>query len=234
MRRHGVPGQPEHRRARVRPAARTRRAWRAGWRPASTASCPGAELLEDDPDQVEVADADAAAGQDGVAPLRRPGQRVDQRRLVVADGPEVDAVPSRPGSHEGQERVAVGVADLAGRERAVPREQLVTGGQHADPWAGVHLDFVEALIGQHCRGEPVSGPVPAVAITSPTATSRPGRRTKVSGAQLVADGDTPSVGVRLGLLDHADGVGAVGQRRARHDAGRVARPDGRRRGTGRP
>ena len=47
------------------------------------------------------------------------GQHLDERGFIVADDPEVDAVPPLA-ADEGQQGVAVGVADLAGGSGPVP------------------------------------------------------------------------------------------------------------------
>ena len=108
------------------------------------------QFLEDDPHQVEVADADTAAGQDGIAGRRGRGQRFHQGGLVVSDHAEVDAVPPLA-AEEGQQGVTVGVADLAGGKRTAFRRKLVAGGQHADPWTGMRPHSEDALIGEHAQ-----------------------------------------------------------------------------------
>ena len=91
-------------------------------------------------------------------PLVRMASQVDaaedkhlhQGSLVVPDDPEVDAVPSLA-ADQGQKGVAVGVADLARGERTGSREELVAGGEHPDPWPGMHRHTLHSLIGQHAQ-----------------------------------------------------------------------------------
>ena len=64
--------------------------------------------------------------------------------------PEVDAVPPFA-ADEGQQGVPVGVADLAGGERAGPREELVAGGEHADPRTGMDPHTERTLIGENTQ-----------------------------------------------------------------------------------
>ena len=118
--RHRVPGKPEHRRAGVRQDAERERLRRPDGH-LHPAHVPGAQFLQHDPHQVEVADAHASAGQDGIAGRRRRGQHLDQCGLIVPHDPEVDAVPPFA-ADEGQQGVAVGVADLAGGSGPVPEK----------------------------------------------------------------------------------------------------------------
>ena len=88
------PGCRAGRRPGCRRAGRTRTAWPAGWRSASTACrrCGRAP-----PSRVEVAHAHAAAGDEGVAPAATPSRSAaSSARLVVGHAAEVDRLRSRP------------------------------------------------------------------------------------------------------------------------------------------
>jgi hypothetical protein len=138
--------------------------------------------------------------------------------------PEVDALPPLA-PEECQEGVTVGVADPAGGERARSGEQLVAGGEHADPRPAVHPHPEGALIGDDAQvgrtkcGSGYGDDVPDGHVAAGLADER-------TRLQRTSDHDVAAVGFRFGLFDHADRVSSGRKGGAGHDARRLARPDG--------
>ena len=107
-----------------------------------------------------------------------------------------------------------------------PLDQLVAGGEHADPGPGHDRDLGRGRATastprwparQHLAGR-----------EHRLARLRGRRRPGARGCRRAPRSRTSTVAsssATCGALDHHDGVGAVGHRRAGHDADRLARPD---------
>jgi hypothetical protein len=147
---------------------------------------------------------------------KRALERLEQRLAVVADDREAVRGRARLARHRGQ-RVAVRVADLAGRELGAGLGELVAGRDHHDPRPRVHEHAAEAHRGAHPdvgRAEPAARGEHDVACADVLA----GEADVVAGL-----GDDPQphpVADLVGQLDRHDRVGARRDRRAGHD------PDG--------
>ena len=77
---------------------------------------PRTPLLEDHLDDVEIPHAHPAAGHHRVAPVGGTVEGEAERRFVIADDPQVDGDPTLA-VDEGEEHMAIGVADLARCQR---------------------------------------------------------------------------------------------------------------------
>ncbi len=90
----------------------------------------GHEFLEGDLHEVELAHADSAGGEHGVATLDAFLKAAGDRRLVVAADAEVDAGETVTLQCR-EQALPVGVADLARLERPVGVHELVSGRKDA-------------------------------------------------------------------------------------------------------
>ena len=116
----------------------------------------------------------------------------------------------------------VRVADLARRERA-RLDELVAGRQHADARPRIRTHLGARRGSRARRGARASSTVPGSNTTLAgldVAARAAGRGRRARGRRRST---TPSSPSRVGALDHDDRVGAVGHRRAGHDADRLAR-----------
>ena len=151
----------------------------------------------------------------------------DRRRehgFVVAGDSEVDRLV--PGLFEhGKEHRAVRVADHARPERAA-LHQLVAGRAHADPRARETQDLGDVEAGEHPevrrreQGARVEHALPGFEIAA-------GRAHVIAVRRGREDRDRTSPSARV-QLDHHDGVGTRGHRRAGHDPDRLAGSDSER------
>ena len=204
-RRHRVAGQAEHRRV-AGPA--TPKASGLAGRMATCNQSHAPDPVEHHLHEVEVAHAHAAAGDDRVA--RRPAPPRDGGRMASSSsraGPRSTA--SQPASpHQGEQRGAVGVADLA---RAAGRRRPSTSSSPVDSTptrAGrEHGAPRQAEAGQHAE---VAGREHGAGAK----TTWPGRRSSPARPDVVAGAARPPRSSRRRRrrpacpLDHHDGVGA--------------------------
>ena len=182
--------------------------------------------VEHDLDVVEVAHAHPARGDDGVAAGQpvprgpRTGWRPRRRGPVPRSTGTQPASPTRASS--------VGRLESRiwpGRSGAGPVDQLVAGGQHADPGRREHRHLLEPEAGQHAQmagrehgarprtpSHRPAGRRPAARMWSP-ARRRPPRSATAARRRPPADG----------ALHHHHRVGPGGDRRAGHDAHGLAR-----------
>ena len=91
---------------------------------------------------VVVAHRHSAARHDGITVGRCGTEHAFQLRLVVTHDPEVDNVAPGLGEQGGEHRL-VALANLSDRQRRTVVDQFVTGRQHGNPCASVHLDAAQ-------------------------------------------------------------------------------------------
>ena len=221
----GLPGQPEHRRARD---ASPNASGFAGL----IATCPAHVRASREPVEhglhvVVVADRHAAARDHRVAAASTASSSVARRSRASSSR----AMPRSTGSHAGSASSASSIGRfesriLPGRERdrsprsSSPVESTPTRGRG---YAGTVAD---AEAREHAEVRRAEHACPAR-----TPRRRPrGRRRRArtwSPARRRVRDEHAVVAVALGALDHHDRVGAVGHRRAGHDADRLAGADRR-------
>jgi hypothetical protein len=165
-----------------------------------------ADAIQHGLDIVVVAHADTAAGEHRVALPHRGTHGGLDGGLVVGDHPEVDDLVA-VALGECDQRVPVGVADLAGRQLAGPVDELVAGGEHPDPRPAHNGDLVPTDAREHTE---VAG-----AQYGPGVEHEVARFEVLAGAAHVVAGgegsvDVHGVAVDGGPLDHHDGIGAIG------------------------
>ena len=180
--------------------------------------------FQDELHEVVVADRHRAARQQHVARVGRVLDRGGDRPLVVAHDATVDRLAAELLAQREEHR-PVGVADTARLQRAA-LDQLVARRDHTDARARVtrHLVDVEARENAQVRGRQQHAAREDELAGLHITTGEP----HVLARLRHLDDDVVAVDARP--LDHHDGVGAFGHRRARHDANRLARSDRDRRG----
>ncbi len=137
--------------------------------------------------------------------------------------------PRSTGSHPAWATSASSVGRLVsricpGRSGSGPVDQLVAGRQHADPRPRVGQRPRRRRATPARRGGRASPRRRRRTPRSPGCRSSPAARTWVPGSTATSTRTARPPSSALGPLDHHDRVGAVGQRRAGHDAHRLARP----------
>ena len=184
-RRHRVAGQAEHRRAVDQPEGEGLGRPDGDLHPAHVA-----DAVEHDLHEVDVAHRHAAAGEHRVAASRRPRwMAVGDGGLVVADQAEVDGLPALL-RDEREERGAVRVADLPGRERLAGLDQLVAGATARRRAAG----GARAPRRRRCPASTPRWPAP---ITSPGSnTGSPARRSSPAARTASPAGTSASMATR--------------------------------------
>ncbi len=147
---------------------------------------------------------------------------VEQHRGIVADGSGAEAVGPRL-AHRRRQGVAVGLPDLAGRERAARLDQLGAGGDDHDARtrAREHAPPPHAGDDPQLRG-PDQGARLEHDLSGLYVLPGPPDRVAHLGAAVDAYGDRAPVRP----LDRHHGVGPGRHGRAGHDAHGVAGPDG--------
>ena len=171
-------------------------------------------------DEVVVAHRDAARRDDHVV-LERRGQQAPRLVQVVARDAQQDRVGAG-GEHLAVRREGVGVADLPRLERPAGRDELAAGGEDRDARPARDAHALDADGGEQAD---LGGAEESAALEQDVTDGD-----VLAGAAHVRAGggdglDRHESAVDGRVLDLHDGVDARGQRRAGHDARRVAGRD---------